>query len=584
MGYTGSRHGAGERKLEILVIDDCEDDAFLLGMALNKHGLKVLCTRVDTAPAMRNALDTGAWDIVISDHCMPGFDSGTALQILKDSGRDIPFVIYSGVISDQLAFSSMLDGVSDYVPKGNYARLVPVISRELRGAAARKAVRDAGSQLQELAYFDPLSKLPNRQSLCAHIAACSQEAKRHGKPLQAAVFHLDLDRFQRINSSFGYESGNALLLQAAQRLLESSESHGFVARLGGDAFGVFVPGVGEREGAEVFARWLLRVFELPFAHEKIELFLSVSIGVALVPGDGCDVFELLTNSELAMSAAKRQGGNSFRFYDRGMHRASAERVALENDLRFAIERKELWVAYQPCVGGREGHVVSAEALLRWNHPTLGSVAPDRFIPIAEENGLIVELGEWIMRVACNECRRWHDMGRNGMCVSVNVSAVQFGQPRLIESVRRALDDAGLPAWGLQLEITESSLMKDAETAVAMLRAFKNMGVRLAIDDFGTGYSSLAYLKRFPVDVIKIDQSFVRGLCDDEEDAAIVRAIIVLARSMRLEVIAEGVESLSQVDVLRTDGCELFQGYFFGRPVEAERFRQVLSARSLSAAH
>jgi diguanylate cyclase (GGDEF)-like protein len=584
MGYTVSRHVAGERKLELLVIDDCEDDTYLLGIELGKRGLRASCTRVDTASAMRRALETGEWDIVISDHCMPGFDSGAALQILKDSGRDIPFVIYSGVISDQLAFSSMLDGVSDYVPKGNYARLVPVISRELRGAAARKAVREAGSRIQALAYIDPLSKLPNRQSFCARIVEWSREAVVHGRPLCGTVFHVDLDRFQRINSSFGYESGNALLLQVAQRLLESSESHGVVARLGGDAFGVFVPGVGEQEGAEVFVRWLLRVFELPFTHDKIELFLSVSVGVVLVPGDGSDVFELLTNAELAMSVAKRQGGNSFRFYDRDMHKASADRVSLENDLRFAIERNEFWVAYQPCVEGRDGRVVSAEALLRWDHPTLGPVAPDRFIPIADENGLIVEIGEWVLRAACQECRRWHDLGHSDMCVSVNVSAVQFGQPRLIESVRRALADAGLPARWLQLEITESSLMKDAETAVAMLRSFKNMGVRLAIDDFGTGYSSLAYLKRFPVDVIKVDQSFVRGLCDDEEDAAIVRAIIVLARSMRLEVIAEGVESSWQVAALRTDGCELFQGYFFGWPVGAEHFRRTLSAPSLPALH
>lgn len=576
--YEGRAEDADERDVGILVVDDCEDDVFFLCRELARWGTKIRWLRVDSAGAMREALSSDEWDIVLSDHCMPGFDSSAALQILKESSRDLPFVIYSGVISDQQAFSSMLEGVSDYVPKGNYARLLPVINRELRSAAARKAARDAGSQIQALAYFDALSGLPNRQLLCARLAEWSREASLKQLPLRAAVFHVDLDRFQRINSSFGYESGNALLRQVAKRLLESSESHGLVARLGGDAFGILVPGLGERGSAEVFARWLLRAFELPFTLDRIELFLSVSVGVAWLSSDGDDVFALLTNAEAAMSAVKQQGGNGFRFFDPDMFKGSAERIELESALRFAIERKQLWVAYQPCVDGVDGRIVSAEALMRWNHPQLGAIGPDRFIPVADENGMIIELGEWIMREACQECRRWHDMGRNDMFVSVNVSAVQFAQPRLIESVRSALEDAGLSPAGLQLEITESSLMRDAETAVAMLRAFKNMGVRVAIDDFGTGYSSLAYLKRFPVDVIKVDQSFVRDVCDDEEDAAIVRAIIVLARSMRLHVIAEGVESSGQVEALRADGCEFFQGYFFGRPMGAVGFRSALEQR------
>ncbi|MBS0368846.1 MAG: GGDEF domain-containing response regulator [Proteobacteria bacterium] len=558
------------------MVDDSEDDVFLLGRELAKWGMKVRCERVDCARAMQDALRSSGWDIVISDHRMPGFDSTAALQVLKDSGCDLPFVIYSGVISDQQAFSSMLDGVSDYVPKGSYARLVPVITRELRGAAARRLARDAGSQIQALAYFDSLSRLPNRQLMCARLAEWAREADAMRMRLRAAVFHVDLDRFQRINSSFGYEAGNVLLRQVAKRLLESSESHGLVARLGGDAFGILVPGVCERGAADVFARWLLRAFELPFALDRIELFLSVSVGVAWVCEEEEDVFSLLTNAEAAMSVVKQRGGNGFHFFESDMLIGSAERIALESDLRFAIERNELWVAYQPCVEGSDGRVVSAEALLRWRHPRLGPIGPDRFIPIADENGMIVELGEWVLQEACRECRQWRDMGRRDMFVSVNVSAVQFAQPRLIESVRLALEDAGLPPAGLQLEITESSLMQDAETAVAMLRAFKNMGVRVAIDDFGTGYSSLAYLKRFPVDVIKVDQSFVRDLCDDEENAAIVRAIIVLARSMRLHVIAEGVESSSQVDALLTDGCDCFQGYLFGRPVAARDFRAALT--------
>jgi len=273
------------------------------------------------------------------------------------------------------------------------------------------------------------------------------------------------------------------------------------------------------------------------------------------------------NAETASAKAKQAGGNGYRFYDRTMNTASAERVSLEADLRHAVERSELFLEFQPVTDACSGRIVSAEALVRWNHPRLGRVSPDRFIKLADETGLIVDIGEWVMREAARCCRSWHQAGFTDMHVSVNVSAMQFAQPKLLETVRDTLRQTRLRAECLMLEITESSLMQDAESTAGMLRALHNMGVRISVDDFGTGYSSLSYLKRFPIDVIKIDQSFVRDLTTDEEDAAIVRAIIALAHSMRRSTIAEGVESGAQVEILRREHCEFFQGYFFGKPMQ-----------------
>jgi diguanylate cyclase (GGDEF)-like protein len=567
-----------EVPIHALVVDDSEDDAYLLKAELAKRGVQIEYQRVDSELDMAAALASDEWDLVVSDHNMPGFDALAALQVLKRSGRDIPFILHSGHISDELAVSAMYDGVHDFIPKGQYERMVPVIERELRGAAARRAVRQADDRIQQLSYFDKLSALPNQNLFCAKVADWLSDALQRGRNVRGAMLVLDIDRFLRVNASFGYEAGNEIIRQVGERLSEVLQSDVLLARLGGDEFGVFVPGIGERASAEVFARWVARVFDAPFLKDGIELFLTPSIGIALVPTDGVQVYDLLMNAEAAAAQVKRHGGNHFRFYDRTLNAASAERVALEADLRHAVERGELMLEFQPVQESRNGRIVSAEALVRWNHPRLGRVAPDRFIAMADETGLIVEIGDWVLNEAARCCHEWHLAGFGDMHVSVNVSAMQFGQPRLLESVRDTLARTALPAEALMLEITESSLMQDAESTAGMLRALRNMGVRISVDDFGTGYSSLSYLKRFPIDVIKIDKSFVRDLCVDEEDAAIVRAIIALAHSMRRYTIAEGVETLEQVEVLKRENCEYLQGFYYGRPMAYERLLERLQAQ------
>ena len=567
----------GEQPIRMLVVDDSEDDSFLLYSELVTRGARVDYNRVDKAPDMAAALATGEWDVIICDHKMPGFDSFGALEVLKQSGKDIPFIIYSGAITDAQAVSAMGEGVCDYIQKGNFPRLVPVIERELRGAAARRAVRQADHRIKELAYYDSLSNLPNHNLFCARVNEWICEVARRGKDPRGALYYVDIDRFMRINSSFGYDVGNQILRQVAQRIGECAEQNAIVARLGGDEFGVFHPQIMSRDAVGAFAHWIMHAFDAPFMKGNLEFYLTPSVGVALLPDHGRDVYELLMNAETAMAMAKRSGGNNFRPYTRELNASSAERLTLESDLRHAVERNELFLQVQPVVSATDSMIEGVEALLRWRHPRLGLVPPDRFIPIADESGIIVEIGEWVLTKACAQGRAWHDLGVGSLTVSVNVSALQFSQPRLLEVVASALAESNFRPEFLELEITESVLMQDAGTAIGMLRALKRLGVRISVDDFGTGYSSLSYLRRFPIDILKIDKSFVRDVGINGESEAIVRAITALAKSLNLQTVAEGVETKAQRNFLRSEGCDRFQGFYFGKPVDADLLFGTVSA-------
>jgi diguanylate cyclase (GGDEF)-like protein len=564
--------------LALLLVEDCEDEACLLLAELASKGVRTDHLRVDNAADMRRALAGRDWDLVISDHCMPGFDSLGALDVLNESGKDLPFIIYSGNIPEHQALSAMGKGVGDYVAKGRVDRLLPVILRELKGAAARRAAREAGSRIEELAHYDALTDLPNHTLFCTRVADWLARPGCSG-----AILTLDLDRFMRINASFGYEAGNRVLRLVGRRLAECIEANVVLARLGGDRFGFLVQGLTSRESAHTLAQWVLRAFDAPFVLDGLELFLTPSIGLAMFPEDGAEVYELLANAETAMAFVKQGGGHNARFYRREMNESAAERVVLETELRHAMERGEFFLEYQPCVDAA-GRTVSVEALVRWRHPVHGVMPPDRFIPLADESGLIVDIGAWVLREACRQGRAWHDLGHPELSVSVNVSAVQFGQPRLLHAVYDALSESGFPAQCLILELTESVLMRDAESTISMLRSLKNLGVKIAMDDFGTGYSSLSYLKRFPIDIVKIDRSFVRELPGDEEDVAIVRAIKALARSLHLSVIAEGVETPEQLSFLQTERCERFQGFLLSRPLEPERLADFLTRQERARQH
>jgi predicted signal transduction protein with EAL and GGDEF domain len=347
-----------------------------------------------------------------------------------------------------------------------------------------------------------------------------------------------------------------------------------VARLGGDEFMVVLPNLGDAHGAAAAARKILDNLARPTEVKGHEVFMSASIGVSLFPADAADAEALIRNADAAMYSAKRNGGDSYQFYTSDLNVKVEERLAIEQGLRVAEQRDELHLLYQPKVDLASGRIIGVEALLRWEHPGLGTVSPERFIPIAEETGLIVPIGEWVLRSACRQIRAWRDDGIE-LPVAVNLSACQFRQRNLAETIHRVLSESGVPPQYLEIEITESDVMENAESAIATLDELKARGISLSVDDFGTGYSSLSYLKRFPLDVLKIDRSFVRDIAVDSDDAAIVEAIIALARSLEIKVVAEGVETEDQKAFLDRSGCHFAQGYLFSPPVEAGKIAALL---------
>ncbi|HET7601180.1 MAG TPA: EAL domain-containing protein [Gemmatimonadales bacterium] len=444
-------------------------------------------------------------------------------------------------------------------------------------------------QVRLLAYADSLTGLLNRASYKQHLAATIATARPQNRSV--GVFFIDLDNFGRINDTLGHELGDELLRQVAVRIrgCRSDDDPGAeaaappeVARLGGDEFTVLLPGPTDAAKAVALARRVLAALAPPCQLGTHEVFVSASIGIALFPDDGEDVETLLAHADTAMYEAKRQGGNGYQLFARSMNATALQRLTLEGDLRRALERDELVLQYQPIVDATSMRIAGAEALVRWKHPVLGLLLPSEFVPIAEENGLIVPLGEWVLRAACRQNRAWQDAGLPPIRVTVNVSSRQLRQGGLVDAVGAALADAGLAARWLGLELTESVLMDRRHEAVGALNQLRALGVQLSIDDFGTGYSSLAYLKHFPVDALKIDRSFVRDLVTVSDDAAITAAIIAMARALGLKVVAEGVESEAHLAFLRSQGCDEAQGHLIGRPMAPELLAERL-ARSLTGA-
>jgi diguanylate cyclase (GGDEF)-like protein len=442
-------------------------------------------------------------------------------------------------------------------------------------------------QVRSLAYYDSLTGLPNRLSYKERLASALHEANRGGT-LVAALF-IDLDHFSRINDTLGHEAGDHLLQQVAGRLRaccrQREDQVGSardaldpeVARLGGDEFTVIMPGLADPEDAGKLARRILASLAHPFRVESREIFVNASIGIAVYPFDGKDLETLLMHADTAMYKAKEHGGNSYQAYSRSMNATALQRLTLENSLRRALEREEFEVHYQPIVNARNEVPMAAEALVRWRHPDLGLLLPSEFIALAEENGLIVPLGEWVMRIACAQNLSWQRMGLEPIRVVVNLSSRQLTRTTT-DSVARILRETGLESRYLGLELTETVLVNHQKEGADTLHALRAMGLHLSVDDFGTGYSSFSYLKHFPLDTLKIDRAFIREITSDPDDAAISTAIIALGHALGLTVTAEGVETEGQVQLLREQGCDEMQGYFFSRPVTAERLADLLAAK------
>ena len=445
-----------------------------------------------------------------------------------------------------------------------------VLILTIRDITVRKQTEET---LRNLAYLDPLTGLPNRLLFHDRLVQAMERARRTRQLL--AILLVDLDRFKLINDSLGLEKGDQVLRSVAGRLGRALRRSDTVARLGGDEFMLLVASAANAEAAAKVAQKVLDTLRPPFTVNGHELTTSASIGIALFPYDGDDADTLIKNADTALSRAKEQGRNHFQFYTNDMNATAFERLMLESRLRKALEQGELVLYYQPQVSLQTGRIVGVEALVRWFHPDLGMVPPADFIPLAEETGLIVPIGEWVLRTACRDGQRWQELGFRPLRVAVNLSARQFQQRDLVDVVARVLDETRLPATDLELELTESVIMRDAAESVRRLRELTALGIQLAVDDFGTGYSSLGYLRTFPIRSLKIDRSFIRDIDRDPNGAAIAQAIIALASSLSLKAIAEGVETREQLDMLRGWGCEEMQGYYFCRPLPADELLALL---------
>jgi len=453
--------------------------------------------------------------------------------------------------------------------------VLSLLDARMASKTARMAasLQEANTELQRMVLHDALTKLPNRVLLADRIEQAAQACKRSST--LCAVLFVDLDRFKIVNDSLGHFVGDELLQAVAERLRSAVRQEDTVSRLGGDEFVILLRYVAHADDAGRVAQKIIEVVSQPIRSHGHEMHVTCSVGISIYPQHGETAEALIMNADVAMYHVKKSCRNDFEFFTPEMKTFFPKRVALENELRKALEREQFVLHYQPQIDVMSGELTGMEALLRWHHPELGLVMPAEFIPLAEETGLIVPLGRWVLREACLQNKAWQNQGLQSLRVAVNISGMQFQQKDLVDSIARALDESGLDPRCLELEITESVIMQNAPEATIMLEKLSQMGVDISIDDFGTGYSSLSYLKRFSIDRLKIDQSFIRNVSSDQDDAAIVKAIIALAHSLRLRVVAEGVEHAEQLQFLRSLGNDEYQGYFHSKPLPAAEFERYL---------
>jgi diguanylate cyclase (GGDEF)-like protein len=528
---------------------------------------RVLCVeRLSQGLERLAAGDTG---LVLLDLSLPDSLGLETFDRVYAHSPAVPIIVLTGNDDHGLALSAVKRGAQDYLVKGRLDR--ELLLRSMHYSIERKRYQVA---LEHQANYDSLTGLPNRSLLLDRLR---QSVHGQRLPHGVAVVFIDLDHFKFVNDSLGHSTGDKLLQGMAERLRLALRDGDTVARLGGDEF-VLV--LNEQSNEEVIYRAMQRIsaeVAAPMDIDGRELVITCSAGISLYPQDGPDVDTLLKNADAAMYRAKDHGRNNFQFFTSEMNERVNERLALENALRRALERNELALHYQRRVDLRTGAVTGAEALVRWLHPEWGLVHPARFIALAEETGLIVPIGEFVLREACRQTRAWLDAGLKPGVVSVNLSARQFRREGLVRQVSRVLVDTGLEPRHLEMELTESTVMHNVEAAIATLQGLKGLGIALSVDDFGTGYSSLAYLRNLPIDKLKIDRSFVRDIGGGEaNEGVLAQAIISLGHNLGLHVVAEGVETDAQVRFLRRHGCNEVQGFYYGEPADAPRHAAVLA--------
>ncbi len=557
--------------LRLLQVEDTEDDAALVAAALTRAGYHVYARRVETAADLRRELNESEWDLVIADYTIPGFSGTRALAMVREQNPDLPFIFVSGTIGEDTAVAAMRIGAHDYIMKSNLARLAPAVERELREASVRRERHLANQRVAYLAYHDSLTELPNRALFQDRLQQAILRSDRDDRGV--SVLLIDLDGFKEVNDAFGHHAGDLVLQEVAMRLRGALRTSDTVARLGGDEFAVLLPAT-DVNRAELAARKVLHDLEHPFVTEDRALAISASIGVAGVPWHAATGEELLQKADSAMYVAKNDK-TGYAVYNPQRDQRIYQRLSLASSMRQAIDGKQFSVDYQPIIHLGTGMVLAVESLVRWNHPELGRLLPDDFIRVAEHTGLVNPLTSFVMERALAD---WPLSARPESCgIAVNVSPRSLRHAAFPGRVREMLDTHGTAAAALTLEITENLVMSDPNGSARCLDELHDMGVRLVIDDFGKGYSSLSYLRRLPVDEIKIDRSFLLGLADGEDDT-LVRCMIDLAHNLGMTAVAEGVETEAVYQQLAELDCDAAQGYFICRPLSANDTRQWIDGR------
>ena len=578
----------GPRPAHILHLEDKELDRALVKEIVQNAGIDCEITAVDTRDDFITRLDDEDWDVILSDYSLPAFDGFEALAIAAKTRPTTPFIFVTGTLGEEAVVESLKHGATDYILKQRMTRLAGSVGRALNERAERRrreeaeAERDRSEErLRYLAYHDALTDLPNRALFQDRLAQTISDAIRRDE--KVALLFIDLDRFKDVNDSLGHSAGDIVLKQVAERLRDCVRGNDTVARLGGDEFVVVASAIRDSTDAVLAANRIKTQFATEFMVNGVSLFTTCSIGISVFPVDGTDAEALLKNADIALFSAKDGGRNGWRFFTEEMNGQSIARLRLETALRRAIEMEQFFLEYQPQLEFSTGKIVGAEALLRWRHPEMGLIPPNTFIPIAENIGEIIPIGEWVLRAACAQAKKWQEEGLDPLVVAVNVSAVQLRQGSLHAIIKRVLDETGLAPQYLELEITESLLLTRGDEVAAQMLSLREMGLRLALDDFGTGYSSFSYMRRFRFDKLKIDGSFVRALNVDPKDTEITASIIGVGKILKMEVIAECVETKEQVEFLRSFGCDHIQGYYFSRPLSAAAFMDKARSHQASGA-
>ncbi len=560
-------------KTKVLLIEDNDGDTRLLKDLLDTSSpgrYKLIST--ETLKAGITLLTNDDFDAVLTDLNLPDADGINIVTQIQNHNESIPIIVLNGQDSEELALQVVQSGAQDYLVKGQGDG--HLISRAIDYAIERKRIQQ---KLSYLASYDNLTGLANRLLFRERLDRALIRADRF--ETLVALLVIDLDRFKKVNDSLGHDAGDRLLIQVAERLKTCTREGDTIARLGGDEFTIVLEDIRNIDDVNVVSEKILNLMKEHFDINGHDIFMTPSIGITIYPIDDTNAVHLFVNADSAMYEAKDNGRNCYRFYKTDMNIDLIEKMDLETKLRRAIKNEEFILYYQPKFNVHTHEAIGAEALIRWKDPEKGMISPAVFIPLAEETGCIAAITDWVLQEACKQNSEWQQQGFKPIRIAINLSPKQFSQEDIVQRIFNKIICSDLAPKYVELEITEGALVEDVQKGTEILNDLKKWGIHISIDDFGTGYSSLSYLKKIPLDTLKIDQSFVRDLMVDSDDAAIVSAIIAMAKSLRLNVIAEGVETAEQLEYLTTNGCNEVQGYFTGKPVPAEEFVQFLIKNS-----